>query len=144
MLREPGYRSDASMLRRLSHTSAFFDLSDGACRPLPLGRIGQRQSQFVATAFGGDRKRAERACIRRVARVLGQSGVEQRPPGQKRAFAILAPILACSPDLERFSPRERKRLAAILAAKGAPSERAVDGLICAHSRLVRSLNALGE
>ena len=141
MRRSPGARSSTGMLRRLSHTAAFFDLSDGDCRPLDLGGIGLRQSRFVAESFAGDRRRASERCLRRLARALGLPGIPRLDPDQRRAWESLAPLLARIP-VEGWSQRDKRRLRRILREKGGPSERGVDRLIRAHEPLLAGLRSL--
>jgi len=151
--REPGRRSSPSMLRRLARTSAYFDVSGGTCHPLELGPIGLRQSRLVARAYGGDRRRATRDCVRRLARALGLERVPRLSAGERRAWEMLAPLLVRIPGLaaepgERsggdtpWSARDRRRLRRILRAKGAPSERDVDRLIRGHELLCAGLRLL--
>jgi hypothetical protein len=138
----PGYRSNHAMLRRMSDTSVFFDLSDGECRPLDLSAIGLHQSRFIAKIHGGDRRRAVKTCISRVARALGYSGVAKLSPERRRAWEMLAPLLATIPDLEHWSARDKQRLLRILHEKGGPGERGVDRMIRAHDRLCVALREL--
>jgi len=142
MRANPRYRSNRAMLRRLSHTSVFFDLSGGAHRPLDLGAIGLLQSRFIAGIHGGDRRRAVKTCVSRVARVLGKKGVTRLAPERRRAWEILAPLLAMIPDLERWGARDKKRLLRILHEKGGAAERGVNRLVCAHARLCEALRDL--
>ncbi len=142
MRREPGYRSGPRELRRLSHTSAYLDLSEGECRPLDLGKIGLLQSRFLAERFDGDRPRAVQTCVRRLARLLGRKGVSRLPEGERRAWEILAPLLAMIPGLEHWSSSDKRALERILRRKGGVSERDVDRLLCAHGSLCSSLRDL--
>jgi hypothetical protein len=130
------------MLRRLSHTAAFLDFSGGECRPLDLGGIGLRQSRLIAATFAGDRARATRVSIRRLARSLGRSKVQALDPGERRAWEMLAPLLVRIPGLDGWSARDKRRLRRILAVKGSASEREVDRLISAHAPLVEGLRGL--
>jgi hypothetical protein len=139
---EPGSRSNKAMLRRLSHTGAYLDLSGGECRPLDLGAIGLRQSRFVSGSFGGDRGRATERCIRRLARDLGLPRVPALDAGERRAWEMLAPLLVRIPGLGAWSTRDKRRLRRILREKGRPSELAVDRLIRAHAPLCAGLRAL--
>lgn len=138
MRANPGYRSDRKMLRRLSHTGADCDLSGGAYRVPNLGALGVRLSQFLAHEFGSDRALAEKRCIARAARALG----EKKPSG--RGWNLLAPLLCMIPDLQRWSGPEKRGLARIVRAKGAATESGVDRMICAHPRLREAMLALCE
>jgi hypothetical protein len=70
MQRQPGYRCSMATLRRLSHTSAYLDLSGGRCRPLRFGPVGIALSRMLARDFGNDRARAVPGCVRRLRRTL--------------------------------------------------------------------------
>ena len=135
MAAEPGYRSDRRMLRRLSHTEAYFDLSGGKRRPFDFGALALAESRFVAARFSGDRRLAERRCAARLSRLLGidRGGRELRG---------LATTLCMIPDLPDWSRRDKERLAAILRAKGAPSEARAARLLKAHPRLESALRGL--
>ncbi|MDH3628333.1 MAG: hypothetical protein OES25_11880 [Acidobacteriota bacterium] len=142
LARKPRERSSPAMLRRLSHTSAYLDLSDGECRPLDLGAIGVSHSRFISESFDGDRQRALQECIPKVARELGLRGVYKLQPDAQHAWAMLAPILAMLPGLPDWSPREKQRMQRILREKGGPSERGVDRLLRGHRTLCHALRTL--
>jgi hypothetical protein len=137
MAAEPGYRSDRRMLRRLSRTEAYLDLSAGKRRPLDFGSLGLAESRFIAERFGGDRRLAQRRCAARVARLLA---VKNR--GQ--ALRGLAPLLCMIEELPRWSRRDRSALAAALRAKDAPSEARAARRLAAHPRLGAALRRLSE
>jgi len=140
MTSEPGVRSTTAMLRRLSHTSVFLDLSGGTCRPLDLGAIGVHHSRFISEGFAGDRGRAVRESVSRVARALGFGGnVRRLPQGARRAWEMLAPLLAMIQGLDAWNERDKKRMLRILREKGGASERGVDRLIRSHRPFVRAL-----
>ena len=130
MRTRPGYKSDLRTLRRLSHTWAYFDLSEGRCRPFPFGALGIAQSRFVADRFGGDRAEAERRCDARIKRLLG---VSYRP---------LAITLCMIPDLGRWSEAEKRMLSRILRAKQSRSEIRAALLLKKHTRLRQALDGL--
>jgi len=142
MSREPGTRSTPAMLRRLSHTSAYYDLSAGECRPLDLGAIGLHESRFMGDTFDGNRSRGTRCSCKQLADALGLPRVPKLAANAKRAWEMLAPLLAMIPGLEDWSARDKGRLRRILKEKGLPSERHVDRLISAHGPLVAGLREL--
>lgn len=144
MRADPSHRSSRRMLHRLSHTEAFFDVSNGACRPLDAGAIGLRQSRFLTHEFGMDRARAERQCIQRAARLLGAPSVKREPDAARRAWSMLGPIVCLIPDLDRWSARDKGRLLRIVRAKGKPSEAGVDRMILAHAPFMDALQGLAR
>jgi hypothetical protein len=133
----PGYRSDRRMLRRLSHTEAYFDLSGGQCRPLDAGGLGIATSRFIGREFDGDRGRAVRECTRRLARLLAMDA-------ESRALQTVSVILAMIPDLARWSGIERRRLRAAIEAKDARSEIGAARLWRDHPRLGAALRELAS
>jgi hypothetical protein len=136
MAADPSHRSDRAMLRRLSRTEAWFDLSGGRRRPLPVGRLGVAESRFIGHAFGGDPDAARRECAARVARTLGI------PRGTGWGLDALAPTLAMVPDLAAWTRAEKAALAAIVRAKSGPAEAGAARLLGAHARLEAALRAI--
>ena len=130
MRARPGYKSDLRTLRRLSHTWAYFDLSEGRCRPFPFGALGVAQTRFVAKRFRGDRAKAERQCDARIRRLFGVS------------YLPLAVTLCMIPDLGRWSEADKSMLARILRAKQGRSEIRAALLMKKHTRLRRALEGL--
>jgi len=143
MRAEPGYRSSRQMLRRLSHTEAHLDLSGGKCRKLDLGTVGVRQSRFIASEFGGDRRRAEESCIRRLRR---DAGFDDRswPEDAQLALRLAAPLWAMLAEEEGWSHRDLSGLARLIKAKGGRSEASADRLMRKHPRIESSLRRLAE
>jgi hypothetical protein len=136
MATEPTHRSDRAMLRRLSHTEAWFDLSGGRRRPFPLGRLGIEESRFIAREFGGDAEAARAKCAARIAKVLGL------PRGTGWGLDALAPSLAMIPDFASWSRAEKSALAEIVRAKSGPAEAGAARLLGSLGRLARALWAL--
>lgn len=122
MRQRPGYRCSMAMLRRLSHTQAYLDLSRGICRPLDFGRLGRAISRRVTRSFEGDRARTERECTRRAARLLKIRRFAEWSPAEKRAMRQLAPVLCALPGLSAWSAREAHRLVAAIRARGSVGE----------------------
>ncbi|MHC5063797.1 MAG: hypothetical protein ACYTG5_07470 [Planctomycetota bacterium] len=142
MRADPAHRSSPAMLRRLSHTEAHLDLSTGDCKKLDLAAIGLAQSRFIAAKFGVDRRRAEQHCIRRAARILGETDIGKTNSPRRRAWSLLAPILCMIPDLPTWSAADKKRLLRIVHAKSKPSESGVDSLVHGHARFKAALFGL--
>jgi len=122
MRKRPGYRCSMAMLRRLSHTQAYLDLSGGVCRPLDFGRLGRWVSRLIAHTFGGDRSRAERECARRLVRQLEIRGFASWGPDEKRSLRQLAPVLCALPGLAGWPKRDASRLVAAIRARGSLGE----------------------
>lgn len=142
MARDPSHKSDRRMLRRLSHTEAYLDLSNGRCKPLELGALGALQSRFIAAEFAGDRPRAVRVCTRRALRLLSLRGFGRWSERERRALAALAPLLCLLAELPGWRERERAALVRAIRAKAARSEAVAARLFGAHARFARALAAL--
>ncbi len=144
MQAERGYRSSTKILHRLSHTGAVLDLSDGRCRNVHHGRIGTRQTRFLETSFGGDRRRALRVCRSRVVRALRIEDLARWSDDELHAFDMLAPIFALMPDIGAWSAAEKQSAVRFIRRKGARSEARADFLLFGHRRLREGLYALQE
>jgi hypothetical protein len=143
--REPGYRSPLATLRRLGRANLELVL-DGATAASPVtgAALAALVTREIARAFDGDRAAATAAAAARVARVLGTPGWRRWPAPERRAFSRMATIVALIPDLARWPAAARARLAAIMCAKGAPSERRYVALLDGHRRLRASLERLSR
>ncbi|MCE9595163.1 MAG: hypothetical protein K8S98_13335 [Planctomycetes bacterium] len=144
MTREPGYRSDRRMLRRLSHTEAFLDLSNGKRAPLDLGALGVAQSRFIAAEFSGDRRRAETECLKRAARALGIRDLARWPADERRALSSLSPLLLLLPTLQLWNRNEKTTLVRAIRAKAARSKAGATRSFTTHPRFEGELRALSD
>lgn len=149
MRADPAHRSDAATLRRLSRTEGILDLSGGECRPLDLGALGVAQTRWLARAFGSgrgasDRPRAEELCVRRAARWLGAPVPRRGAAGERRGWAMLAPLVCMLAERSSWSRADRRALLAIVRAKGAPTEIGIDRLLQADPRLRDALEVLAR
>jgi hypothetical protein len=142
MRQQPDYRSDTRMLRRLSDTDAFFDISGGRCERIELGAIGIAQSRFVADAFDGNRKLAVDHCVDKVAHALGCEDHERWSSARRRALKILAPILCMIPGFEAWGRPEKNAMLRIIKSKGGRSEAQADVLARKHDTYREALRAL--
>jgi hypothetical protein len=118
MKRRPAYRSPRTMLRRLSHTYAEFDLSRGTVPRYDYAALGRRVTRFIEARYAGDRERARRGSVRRLVRMLDIDGYAAWSPRQRLAMEQLAPFLSVVPGLENWPARERAALAAAVRARG--------------------------
>jgi hypothetical protein len=122
MRRRPAYRSSLATLRELSYTNAYFDLSDGSCKPLDFGSVGRAVSRFMTDRFKGDRRRAERVTARELTDALGISDYAGWAPAERVALQRLAPLLSLTDALTSWPNADKPKLARLLRAKGARSE----------------------
>jgi hypothetical protein len=129
------YRSPMKTLKRLAKSDIFFHLDavrmDGYQEP-SAARLGYAVTAFVARQFAGDRRRAERESVRRMAHSLGISDLKEWSADEITGFHRMAPLLACLPEIERWSAREKNLLARIIRAKGSCRERDYARLVSRH------------
>jgi hypothetical protein len=134
-------------LKRLARSDIFFHLDadkmDGY-RELSVARVGDAVTAFIAREFAGDRRKAERESVRRVARALGISDWRRWSADEITGFHRMAPMLACIPDLEQWSAREKHLLARIVRAKGSRRERDYALLASRHHRFCEAVGQLAN
>lgn len=144
---ERTYRSPLEMLKRLAKSDMFFHLDaekmDGY-RELSVARIGYAVTAFIAREFGGNRRLAERASLRRVARVLEIADLKHWSADEISGFQRMAPLLARLPGIEHWSLRERRQLARIVQAKGSRRERGYALLASRHRRFRDAVDQLAN
>lgn len=121
MRAEPGYRSNVRMLRRLSNTEAYLDLSNGRCTRFPFGRLGLAVSRFVARRFDGDRDVATHRCTRDVLRLLGSS-LAHWTVDEQRALRAMSLVLSMLRGVSGWSAAEKSALERLIRGKAARSE----------------------
>jgi hypothetical protein len=144
MARTPGYRSSLATLRKLSHTSAYLDLSGGRVRPFPFGALGLRTSRAIAHDFGGDRARATAVCARRLRGWLELGDLGSWSASERAGLRALAPTLCLLGELPSWSRAHRQALAAIVRAKGGHREADYAARVLAHPRLGPELRAVAD
>jgi len=122
MRRKRGHRSSPATLRELSLTDAFYDLSGGDCVPVNFENLGHAVTRFVREEFGGNRRKAERASVGRLSRLLDIRDVGAWSPTEHAALRRCAPVLVLLPGIEKWPVGEKRRLAAAIKAKGGQSQ----------------------
>ena len=143
MNERPRHRSSASTLRRLVVAPVFWYA--GRRRPDVLGRfspgaVGDRVIARLARTAGGDRSAGVRACAR-AARV--RLGVEARGQADRTAWERWGPLVLLLPDVENWSPRERRDLVRVIRAKVGRRESEFVRLFDGHARLRGAVARLG-
>ena len=144
---ERSYRSPLKTLKKLAKSDMFFHLDAGKMegyRELSVARIGYAVTAFIAREFGGNRRLAERASVRRVARVLEIADWKHWSADEITGFHRMAPLLACLPGVERWSLRDRRQLARIVQAKGSRRERDYALLASRHRRFRDAVEQLAN
>ncbi len=137
-----GYRSGRKTLLRLAKTEAYFDMSGGGTERFDLAAIGLGVTQMINEKFAGERKAAELACTRRVARQLDIT--KKSDEGTLRALRFFAPILCTIEGFAGWSAADNKLMRQIIQAKGGKSEALVDRMLCGHASLRLALRVFNS
>jgi hypothetical protein len=140
--RHPGHRSSRATLNKLSAKNMFFHLG----RPrtdvrglISLENIGLSVSRYLGGRFGADRERGVRACEEEAARLLGVRSASGFTAGERLAWRRWSPLILTLPDVDRWTPEEKRALAALARAKGGQRESDYLRLFDAHRTLRRAL-----
>ena len=141
---DPVYRSSREILLKLALSDMSLALNGmrSDLRTLRPGMLGLLVTRHITRNFRGDRKAAILAARRTVTGALGISGWQRWSPPEQIALQRLSPILALITDLNEWSPAEKRALARIVKAKGAPRQSTYIGLARRHPRLGHSLREL--
>ncbi|RLB49674.1 MAG: hypothetical protein DRJ42_20550 [Deltaproteobacteria bacterium] len=142
MRAEPGHRSGLRMLRRLSHTNAYFDLSGGQCGPFDYGAIGVAVSRFITEQYAGDRGKAEKACSAWLTRELGARPLAKLKASEQLVVGNLAPLLRMLRGVRTWSRADKKALAQAVRAKAGASEAPAARAFARHPRFGPALREL--
>jgi len=146
MKRDPEHRSDTATLERLSAEPLFLDL-DGegegvALGGLSPGQLGDRLSRFLAARHGADRERSLSECEREAAALLGIRSRTGWSAGERLWWRRWSPVVLAVPRVARWSPEDRRALAAVVRAKGGRRESDYVRRFDAHRKLRRALLAI--
>jgi len=143
--RDASYRTPLPVLAQLARSEVHLRLAPGdrvGARRLTASALGTLVTDWIARGFDGDRRAATREATARVARALGVRATVSWPANERRAFGDLALVANLIPDLERWPSADRRRLVAIMRAKGGDTEWRYVHLLDAHTRLRKSLDAV--
>ena len=141
-----GYRTPASTLRKLAAGHVFYELPGaeaGAWDRFRVRNLGFRVSRHMAEKFGGDADRMRQVTGARLARALGMSTDELSQP-ERSALENFAAVLALVPDFPRWSPDQKRKLAAIIRAKAGRDEARYIRLLQSHQPLRAAVLRLGS
>jgi hypothetical protein len=147
MKRRPSHRSSTPRLERLARTSLYFHL--GAPREDVMGRlalpnVGLHVSRYLAGRFGADRERGARECMSEAAELLGVRSPRGWSRGERIAWERWSPLVMILPGIRRWSPANRRALAAVIRAKGARGEADFVRAFDRHGPLRRAIAKLAE
>src|SRR5262249_42663707 len=142
--RDAGYRSPRAVLEQLARSAMSLSLAPRSSDDVPISaaRLAGLVTSHIAHRFDGNRRAASRAALTRVTRALGVRRVDAWPREERAASARLGLPFSLIPSLDRWPARDRRRLVAVMRAKGGASEARYVRLLAAHPRLRRSLAKL--
>lgn len=147
MARNPRHRSTVDTLEQLASENLFLALGSERADVLgrfDLGRVGLAVTRELARRFGSDRERGLRTCSEEAARLLGLRSFRGMSAGQRQAWERWGPLVAVLPGVSRWSPDNRRALAAVIRAKGGRRESTFVSRLDAHAALRRSLVRLSR
>lgn len=139
------YRTPARMLRRLSAGTAVYEApgsGTGAWDRFHIRNLGLAVARRMAREFDGDAARVRTASGEQVARAVGLRG-EPKGSVATRIAEDLALVLALIPDLDRWSPAEKRSIAGIVRAKSGSDESEYLRKLQKQPRLREEIIALG-
>ncbi len=143
---DPSHRTARKDLEALASENVYWFSAkerNDAIGLVELPNVGLRVVDAVAARFGSDREKAEAVLEKEAVRLLGArlSGWSR---GERLAFRRWAPLVSILPGVARWTPAERKALAAVIRAKGGRRESDFVLLFDAHEKLRRAIVALAK
>jgi hypothetical protein len=145
--RDPSHRTSPPTLRRLAADNLYFSLRRPRADVLGrirLGDVGVRISRYLADRFGSERERGIRTCSKEASRLLGIGDLGRLPAGERMAWERWSPLVLILPGVERWSPAERRALAAVVGAKGGRRESDFVRLFDGHRKLRHAILELAK
>lgn len=142
MQARPGHRSPPAVLRRLARENVYY--ASGARRDdvigvLSLAGLAEPGAQRLAARAGARQAEGEEELAREVARRLGVRAPRGWSAEEALWWRRFAPVLAALPELERWSPGERRAAAEVVRRKGGRRESDFVQALDRHAPLRRAL-----
>jgi hypothetical protein len=137
MARDPKHRTSSRMLRKLAEGHMFFEFGRtqaGKWDAFSTRTLWLRVQRKMAAQFDGDAGKMRRSTSSRLAKIL-DIDLETWKPREQVAFSNFAVALSLVPDVARWTPEEKRGLAAIIRAKAGPDETNYLRLSQGHDRL---------
>jgi hypothetical protein len=134
------YEVPKAVLLELVEAGLEFALRDASGPVLDTAALTEAVQQHIVRRYAGDRARAMASAMRRIRALLRDGNAARRAPGtaaEQQPLRLWALPLDLVSDLESWSSRERRQLALLLQAKGAPSETRHQQLLRTHRRLLQ-------
>lgn len=146
LARDPKHRTSARTLRKLADGHIFFEFGG-----TPVGRwdtfstrtLGLRVQRKMAADFSGDAQKMRTAATSRLRKILG-TNLDSWNTQERSALSDFAVALSLVPDLARWTPNEKRALAAIIRAKAGPDETRYLRLLQKHGALRDAFLRIGS
>jgi len=145
MKRDSKHRSSRETLEELCQAHMFWFAEEERSDVLgyvDLGLIGDRISRYLGKRFGSAREAGLEVCAREAAKLLGVRVPKKR--GERLAWERWAPLVLVLPGVKRWSPENRRALAAVIRAKGGRREQDFVRLANAHPLVHKALARLAR
>jgi hypothetical protein len=123
MSAERGYRPSLRILRRFTRADLERVVAEGAPPACDPAELSEAVTAWIRARFHGQRERATAFAERAVIAALDLRGVELWNAPQRAALRALAPVLAQIRGLPAWPLQDKRRLAAMIRAKGADEYR---------------------
>ncbi|MHC4773981.1 MAG: hypothetical protein ACYTBR_01795, partial [Planctomycetota bacterium] len=143
----PSHRSSPATLRQLASSALYLQLGtprDDVIGILSTGNVGLAVTRYVTERFGGDRRKAQRACAREASELLGVRSTAGFSTGERLAWARWSPLIMILPGVRRWPRQDQRALARIVQAKGGPHEADYLDRFDRHGRLRRAILTLAR
>jgi hypothetical protein len=143
---DPGYRTPASVLRRLSAGNIVYEApgsAQGDWDRFAVRNLGLAVQRRMAREFNGSAQMIMTSSSSEVERALGMETARLNV-SERRAFADLALVLALIPDLATWTEPEKKKVMQIIRAKAGIDESRYARLLQGHARLRAAIITLGK
>jgi len=109
----------------------------------PVAAIGFALARRLSGRAGGDRDAAMAASEQRAGKRFGVRSLEGWTTGERLWWRRWAPLLDALPGIGRWSAKERRKVVAIVRAKGGVRESEYARLFDAHPRLAAAVLSIG-
>jgi hypothetical protein len=143
LARDPAYRTPSPLLRDLVAAGLELRLAPVVAPILDTAALTVAVQRHVAARYDGDRTRALEGSLARLARVLPADARRGWSATERQSLALWAVPLDLVDDLEAWPMADRRRLALLVRAKGAPTETQHQRLLARHGRLLAAWGRTG-
>jgi hypothetical protein len=139
-----GYRTPATMLRKLAESSMVFEETpSGDWDRFQVRNLGLAVQRRMAATHDGDAEKFKSSAIKKLAGAIGIR-VDDWPGAGLSALQDFAVALTLVEDLRKWSDEEKGALVKIIRAKTASDESAYLKLMQKHARLREAIIKLGS